>query len=213
MAKIVSHLPLTYMWFLKHLCGNPKTVLDLGCGDGELMQTIVDKKWKITGVDIYDKSLKKAKAKGIYEELIKGDLVKTCEKLAKDKKKFDLVFCSQVIEHISRKEGEKILGLAEKLSKDKIYFGTPRGFMNQPEEFIKGNPYQYHKSGWTIEDFKKRGYKVYGIGFYPSWRENGLARSSKKAFAFLGVIVSYLFSALTIFFPSFAAGIMAIKQK
>ena len=175
-SKWISSVPFTYMWYLKMLVDSPKTVLDLGCGNGGLMKQIYSRDWKITGIDIYEKSLKQADKLGIYEKLIKGDLVKVCNGLVRGRKKFDLVFCSQVIEHVSKEDGGKLLDLAEKLARKRIYFGTPRGFMNQPGVFIKGNPYQHHKSGWSLDEFKKRGYKVFGIGFYPIWSEKGLAR-------------------------------------
>mgnify|MGYP001587164300 CR=1 FL=1 len=213
MAKFVSFIPFVYSWYLRVLAGSPKTVLDMGCGDGTLMEGIAGNNWKITGIDIYEKDILNAKKKGIYEKLIKGDLVRETKRLVKQEKKYDLVFCSQVIEHITKKEGRKLLDLAEKLTKKRIYFGTPRGFMRQPEVFLKGNPYQYHKSGWSIEDFTSRGYRVYGIGFNPVWSEKGPGRS-KNIFIFLvASLVSYVLTPLVFFVPSLASGIMAVKDK
>lgn len=200
------------MWILKKIAGNPKTVLDIGCGDGEIMSIIGDKKWKVTGIDIYADSLQQAKATGMYKELIKGDLIKECEKLIHQKKKYDLVFCSQVIEHITKKEGKTLLDLADKLAKKKIYFGTPLGFMHQPHIFIKGNPHQHHKSGWELEDFQKKGYTVHGVGFRPIWSESGLARTENKFFELILTIIGFLSSPFVYYFPKTAAGILATKE-
>ncbi|HEX7042066.1 MAG TPA: class I SAM-dependent methyltransferase [Patescibacteria group bacterium] len=213
MRGIFTYLPFGYMWYLKKLSGNPKTVLDLGCGDGKIMSIIADDDWEVTGIDIFSKSLKKAEKTGVYKKLIKGDLVRTAKKLVQQRKKYDLVFCSQVIEHITRKQGEEILSLSDKLAKSRIYFGTPRGFMNQPEVFIGDNPYQYHKSGWSLDDFRERGYRVYGVGFNLSWSEEGLARSKSKVVMTIATIVSYLMSPIVYIMPSFGAGIMAVKDK
>ena len=195
------------------LAGSPKTFLDMGCGDGTLMGGIAGSDWKITGIDIYEKDILNAKKKGIYKKLIKGDLVKVAKELAKQKKRYDLVFCSQVIEHITKKEGEELLGLAEKLAKKRIYFGTPRGFMKQPEVFLKGNPYQYHKSGWPIKDFTQRGYRVYGIGFNPVWAEEGLGRSKNILIFSIASLISYILAPVIFFVPRLASGIMAVKDK
>ena len=211
--RLLRYLPFSYMWCLSVLVGSPKTVLDIGCGEGDLMDEIANNDWKITGIDIYEKSLKEARKKKIYKELIKGEIVKVCQKLEKQGKKFDLVFCSQVIEHIKKSDGEKLLSVSEKLAKGRIYFGTPRGFMEQPKVFLKGNPYQIHRSGWQINDFLKRGYKVYGVGFYPVWSENGWARHPSRVIATLAAIISFLFSPLVFFIPTFGSGIMAIKYK
>lgn len=201
------------MWYLKGLMGNPKTVLDIGCGEGNLMVVLFDTSWDITGIDIYKSSLAKAKKKKIYTKLIQGDIETVCRRLVKSKKKFDLVFCSQVIEHIDKKKGERLLGLADKLAKKRVYFGTPRGYMNQPEEFIKGNPYQVHRSGWSLEDFTSKGFKVYGVGFMPMWSENGLARSENKFVQAFANVISFLVSPLSYVFPEIASGIMAVKEK
>lgn len=212
LSDILIHVPFSYMWTLKTIAGNPKTVLDIGCGEGDIMQIISEKKWKVTGIDIYADSLKAAKQKGVYSELIKGDLIKVCEKLIKEKKKYDLVFCSQVIEHITKKDGNRLLELADKLAKKRIYFGTPLGFMHQPHEFIKGNPHQHHKSGWELEEFTKRGYKVNGVGFKPIWSESGLGRTENPLWRFILTAVGYLVSPFVYFVPTTAAGILAVKD-
>jgi SAM-dependent methyltransferase len=211
-SDILIHVPFSYMRTLKKIAGDPKTVLDIGCGEGEIMQIISDPSWKVTGIDIYPDSLKAAKKTGVYTELIKGDLIKVCEKLIKEKIKYDLVFCSQVIEHITKEDGEKLLELADKLAKKRIYFGTPLGFMHQPHEFIKGNPHQHHKSGWELEEFTKRGYTVHGVGFKPIWSESGLGRTENKLFRIVLTVVGYAISPFVYYFPNTAAGILAVKD-
>lgn len=200
------------MWILSNIAGDPKTVIDLGCGEGKIMEIISKEGWDITGIDIHNESIKKAKTTGIYKKLIKGNIVTVCKQLVKEKKQYDLVFCSQVIEHITRKDGLQILNLAEKLAKKRIFFGTPSGFMHQPEVFIKGNPHQHHKSGWSDKDFKSRGYKVYGIGFKPLWSEHGMARTSNKVFEFFLTFVGFLLNPLIFYRTNLAAGILAIKD-
>lgn len=212
-SQVLKQIPFTYMWMLKKIAGNPKTVIDLGCGDGSIMKIVGDKSWEITGIDIYTKSIQEAKKTGMYKTLVKGNLASVAMQLVKEKKKYDLVFCSQVIEHITRKDGEKILDLSEKLAKQRIFFGTPNGFMHQPEIFIKGNPHQHHKSGWEISDFEKRGYKVYGVGLKQLWSEDGVARTNNKVVEFFITLVAFLFNPLVYYFPSTAAGILAIKDK
>lgn len=209
--KIIT--PFSYMWILRRAIGNPKTILDLGCGDGNLMTVVAQgKDWEITGVDIFPESLKKAKKKGIYRNLIYGDILKTVRNLNKRRSKYDVVFFSQVIEHISRGKGEKVLSEIEKLAKERIIIGTPRGFMVQPEEFLGDNPFQNHRSGWSQEDFLNRGYKVYGVGFSPVWSESGLARTRSIPIFVLGTLLAYLFSPIVYFFPSLGSGLLCVKE-
>lgn len=212
MRLLKIYTPFTYMWVLRKIIGNPKTVLDLGCGDGELMKIIGDKSWEMEGIDIYPRSIEKAMKTGMYNKIYKGDLSKIASKLTKQKKKYDVVFCSQVIEHITRKDGEAILDAAEKLAIKRIYFGTPRGFMTQPEDYIQGNPHQKHKSGWYIDDFTQRGYTVYGVGLPFAWSEGGKARGSNKLASLIIAGLSYIMAPVLLFFPQYAAGMMAVKK-
>ncbi len=214
--KIIDNLklilPFSYMWLLRTSIGNPKTVLDLGCGDGTLMGFLSKgEKWQITGIDIYQKAIEGARKRNTYYKLIRGDLLKTIQN-NNLKSKYDVVFFSQVIEHVTRNQGEKILDEIEKLAKKRIIVGTPRGFMEQPHEFLDGNPHQVHKSGWSIEDFSSRGYKVYGVGFLPIWSHHGLGRNANIFRKIISNIISYLMSPIVYFSPSLAAGVIAIKE-
>lgn len=211
--KLKITLPFSYMKLLRDFVGEAKTILDLGCEDGRLLTLLSDgKDWKVTGVDIFQKNVNKAAKRKIYVKAIKGDILEISKKLIREKKKFDVVFCSQVIEHIDRKKGEEFLGLVDKLAKEKIIIGTPRGFMEQPHAFLGDNPHQVHKSGWSEDDFRRRGYKVYGIGFGPVWSEEGLGRTYSKPLALLASIISYAFSPIVYYFPFLAAGILCTKE-
>lgn len=210
--ELKFRLPFSYMWLLRVSIGHPKTVLDLGCGDGSLIEFLSEgKKWKITGIDIYKKAIESARKRNIYYKLIQGDLLKTLK--SNSRLKYDVIFFSQVIEHVIRSNGEKILDEIEKLAEKRIIVGTPRGFMEQPHEFLDGNPNQVHKSGWSIEDFTSRGYKVYGVGFLPIWSHDGLGRNANFFTMVLSNIISYLMSPVVYFFPALGAGIIAIKDK
>jgi len=209
--KIVT--PFSYMWILRHHIGNPNTILDLGCGDGSLMAVLSQgKNWQIVGIDIYEDSLNRAKSKKIYQKLIKGDVLTSVRSLGKSSKKYDVVFFSQVIEHIQKNKGEKVLNEIEKLAINKVIVGTPKGFMKQPQEFLGDNPHQIHQSGWVKGDFQSRGYKVFGIGFLPIWSEFGLARTKNKLHFALYTLTAYLLSPVIYFFPRLGAGLLCIKD-
>ena len=211
--KLKITLPYSYMKLLRDSIGDAKTILDLGCEDGRLLSLLSDgKNWEVTGVDIFQANINRAAKKKIFVKVIKGDIVKTSKKLIKEEKKYDVVFCSQVIEHLGRKDGEELLSMVDKLAKKKVIMGTPRGFMEQPEAFLGNNPHQVHKSGWTEDDFRKRGYKVYGVGFGPVWSEEGLGRTYSKSITILANIISYIFSPIVFYLPSLASGIICIKK-
>lgn len=202
------------MWLLRQSLGNPKTILDLGCGDGNLMELLAEgKKWKVTGVDIYAKNVKAASKRSIFIKVFKADIIKFVKQQIIKKKKYDVVFCSQVIEHIGRKKGEELLTLIDSIARRRIIMGTPRDFMEQPQSYLRNNPHQIHKSGWSEEDFRKKGYKVFGIGFFPLWSEEGLIRiNNNRVVVLFYFVASFLFSPVVYFIPKIAAGILCIKN-
>lgn len=211
--KLKISIPFSYMYILRQSLGESKTILDLGCEDGKLMELLSEgKDWQITGVDIFAKNVAVAAKRKKFVEVFRGDVVSISKKLIKEKKKYDVVFCSQVIEHIDRKAGEELLSLVDKLAKKRIVMGTPRGFMEQPAAFLGENPHQIHKSGWSEGDFRNRGYKIYGIGFGPVWSESGIGRSRSKSTVLISGVLSYLFSPIVYYIPFLAAGILCIKD-
>lgn len=211
--KLKITIPFAYMWLLRRSIGDADTILDLGCEHGELMELLsYEKDWKITGVDIFKKNADIALQRQKFVKVFVGDIVAISKKLIKGKKKYDVVFCSQVIEHLDRKKGEELLKIAGKLAKKRIIFGTPRGFMEQPAIFLGDNPHQVHKSGWSVEDFKVRGYKVYGIGFSPIWAECGFARNTNEMYFIFLTLLGFFLSPIVYFFPNIGAGILCIKD-
>ena len=65
------NLPFSYIWLLRTSIGNPLTILDLGCGDGSLMELLSKgKRWQTTGIDIYQKAIETARKRKIYHKLI-----------------------------------------------------------------------------------------------------------------------------------------------
>ncbi|TSC87775.1 MAG: Uncharacterized protein G01um10147_461 [Microgenomates group bacterium Gr01-1014_7] len=202
------------MWLLRQSLGNPKTILDLGCGDGNLMELLADgKEWQVTGVDLYAKNVKIASKRSTFTKVYKADIVKFVKQEIIKRKKYDVVFCSQVIEHLDYKRGEELLSLIESIARQRVIIGTPREFMKQPHGYLGDNPHQVHKSGWSEEDFRKRGYKVFGIGFSPLWSEAGLIRiNHNRVLISFYFAVSFLLSPIVYFIPKIAAGILCIKN-
>lgn len=207
------NLPFQYIWSLKTSIGINKTILDLGCGDGSLMELLSrGEKWQITGVDIYQKYLQRARKRKIYKKLIRGNVLRivTQNKLHI---KFDAVFFSHVLEHLNKKEGKQVIDKIESLAKKRIVIALPRGFMEQPHEFLDENPHQVHKSGWDIEEFTSRGYRVVGVGFWPIWSYNGLGRNANLFRKIIANAISYLMSPIVYFIPTLGSGIIAVKEK
>lgn len=71
-------------------------MLDVGCGNGEFTELFKMPGREIFGIDIVKKNVESAKAKGINAQVCNL----SSEKLPFKDKEFDIVLCSEVIEHI-----------------------------------------------------------------------------------------------------------------
>lgn len=212
LEKIMINIPFSYLGLFRRSLGNPKTILDLGCGDGTFMAALTKgKKYKIVGVDIFEDVVNRAKALGIYDLVIKGDVVGESKKMVQQKKHFDTIFCCQLIEHMSQEEGERLLSILDQLATERIVIATPRGLV-EAEDLSGHNPHRHHISGWTIEAFAKRGYTVYGLGFKYGLPESGISKINNKIIAYAYMVRTFLMSPFVYLFPSLGAGILAIKK-
>lgn len=212
--SILKSIPFSYHWIVRSALGSElKTILDLGCGGGEFMRDIsIGENWDIIGVDLHERSIKKARKSGLYKQVLKGDVRYLPKSISK--KKFDAIFSSQVLEHLSKKDSLKALRSWEKLAKKRIVVSTPVGFVEyEPiEKKSEINPLQKHKSGWTIKEFIKRGYKVHGQGARLIYGPYGLARKTSNKFLFLWGFLSYILSPAVYFLPNLGL-IMVCSKK
>lgn len=77
-------------------------------------------------------------------------------------KSIDAVYLIDVIEHLPKEEGMKLLKMTEKIVRKQIIIFTPLGFVKQEvldggkdAWGLNGAKYQEHKSGWIPENFDK----------------------------------------------------------
>jgi len=134
-------------------------ILDCGIGHGEWAFRIrTDPRFNgrpiIVGLDLHEPYLLKQNELGLYDELYNCNVLN----IPYQDNFFDIVIASEIIEHLSREDGFKMMDEIERVSRKLVIITTPRGFMKQ--EAAEGNNHQEHRSGWHSTDFKKRGYSV-----------------------------------------------------
>lgn len=170
---IIQGLP----WFLRSFfpCSMPGkivqklrekegSVLDVGCGTGALFASLRLKRSITVGVDIFQPDLIKATRYGAYSDLVIADV----RFLPFKRKSFENVLCSEVIEHLPKEEGHKLVTSLETIAKRFVVLTTPVGFY--PQKASPDNPYQAHISGWASSEMKELGFEVVRVGF----REAGI---------------------------------------
>ena len=182
-----------------------KTVLDVGCGSWSPLAN-VKKSFYSVGVDIHKPSVDEIKKKKIHDEYKVGDVLKI-SKFFKPKS-FDAVIALDAVEHFKKKDGLSLIKQMETIAKKKVIILTPYGFTKQSP--VDGNPFQEHKSGWNIADFKKPGYKIYGMRGLRFIRTGEYATIKLKPWFFWGLI-STLSQFFTYYFPQSAYQLFAVK--
>jgi hypothetical protein len=69
--------------------------------------------------------------------------------------RFEAVYLLDVIEHMEKWEGRKVLELAQRVATVQVVVYTPHGFKEQTTDAwgYGGDYWQTHRSGWTPDDF------------------------------------------------------------
>lgn len=139
------------------------TAIDIGCGDyrSDVAKQVLEIPFKeITCVEGYKKDFDTMVEKTFQAKKVTPILGFVPDVLPTLKGKYDIAFAFDVIEHLTKEEGEKALDWLDKHIKGKIMIFVP----DEPEgfhrDFNDGNELQKHISYWREEDFTKRGYTV-----------------------------------------------------
>jgi len=89
---------IRYDAILKRIPSKTRTVLDLGCGDGFLSCRIAERGYQVTSVDLSSNRLKRFKEQA--DRLNIQQIVSDIAKVDLPSESFDLIVCSEVIEHL-----------------------------------------------------------------------------------------------------------------
>lgn len=154
-VSLAKYTPYGLYALLRKQLADCESVLDLGCGEGSIIQFFSAQR-TVVGVDRYEPSLRQAVAGRRYTGVVLADIAA----IPFLPGSFDAVTCFDLIEHFSEEEGCRLLPLIESLASKKVIVYTPNGFVPQGADV---NPWQLHRSGWEVDDFLARGYRVYGI--------------------------------------------------
>lgn len=193
----------TYVHLLNRELRGCKSVLELGCGKNSPLRH-VKKKWHAVGVDLFEDAINESKTRSIHDEYVIGDVLNVDFK----ERSFDAVIALDLIEHLKKEEGYKLLEHMQKFARKKVIIFTPNGFLEQG--VLENNPFQQHHSGWSAQEMQKRGFRVYGVNGLKFLRgERARIKYSPKIVFEAISIISQIF---TYFFPSHSFQIFCVKR-
>ena len=133
------------------------TVLDVGCGLS-LKSQYIEADIRV-GIDIYRPFLERIEAEVPYVA-INADAMELDRLFLP--RSFDLVLVLDVLEHLEKSDGLRLLEMAEKIARVAVIVETPKGYIPQNIDVwgYDGHTYQTHRCGWEPQEFINRGYQV-----------------------------------------------------
>ena len=134
-----------------------KTVLDIGCGAAPTLRQLGVS--YCVGLEGYRPEFEAAQRLKTQDEIICGDLRNLTHYFQPGQ--FDACIALDVIEHLPKEDGLKLMRNMELIAKRKVVFFTPNGFL--PQKQAADSDLQAHFSGWEAEEMKGHGYDVVGM--------------------------------------------------
>jgi SAM-dependent methyltransferase len=196
-----------FVLMLEKECAGCESLLDVGCGSDSPVRAFSKKIPRVVGVDNFQPSIDKSRAAGIHNEYRKMDVLLMDEEFPPES--FDVVLALDLIEHLDKKDGFRLIESMERLAKRKVIIFTPNGFLEQHE--FDGNLSQVHVSGWEIDEMRAMGFRVKGVHGWKGVRGECANIKWKPQKFWVGVSVLSL--PWTTRHPRHAYHILCIKDK
>jgi 2-polyprenyl-3-methyl-5-hydroxy-6-metoxy-1,4-benzoquinol methylase len=151
-----------------------ETVLDVGCGGSSPLRYLGG--FKLVGVDGYAPAVEEAKLRRTHDEVVHADVLKLG--LLLKGLKFEACVALDLIEHLKKEDGYRLLDDLEHLATRKVIISTPNGFLPQKSH---GGDLQEHLSGWNTQEMRQRGYEVIGMTARNLYAANTIESGGNRA--------------------------------
>ena len=135
------------------------SLLDVGCGERSPISFFTKRLAYTVGVDAFEPAIAKSRALGIHDDYRCMNVL-DIEKEIPDRS-FDCTVALDLIEHLTKEDGLRLLRAMERIARRKVVVFTPQGFL--PQHAVGGNEFQRHLSGWEVDEMRGMGYRVIGI--------------------------------------------------
>jgi SAM-dependent methyltransferase len=195
-----------YARLIERAVGDAGSLLDVGCGTRSPVRSFSRRPARLVGVEVHGPTAELARADGLYDEVVTADA--RALNMLFEPSSFDVILAADVLEHLEHDEGRTLLVAMEHVACKRVVVFTPNGFVPQSER--EGNPFQIHRSGWTVGELRRLGYRtsgVHGLRFLRGEEAHIRWRPSR-----VWALVSDLTQPLTRSVPTLAYHLLAVKD-
>jgi len=134
-----------------------QSALDVGCGTSPAMRQIGIP--RLVGLEGYEPSIQEAKKLNTHDEIVRGDVRELTKYFRPGQ--FDACVGLDVIEHLAKEDGLKMMKAMETVAAKRVILFTPCGFL--PQRHAANDDLQEHLSGWDPGEMTGYGYRVTGF--------------------------------------------------
>jgi hypothetical protein len=158
------------------------------------------------GAEGYPPSFEEATRQRTHDRLVKCDVRSLSSQFKAGE--FDACVALDVIEHLTKEDGLKLMADMERIARKKVIFFTPSGFL--PQRHTSSDDLQEHLSGWEASEMERLGYRTTGALGSKSLRGEYHALKGRPAI-FWGTVSFISQLAWIESHPAQAAAILCVK--
>jgi SAM-dependent methyltransferase len=189
--------------------------LDCACGYGKwgfltrVWLNLSGKHGYVVGCDIWVPYLKFCKQHHVYDDEVRCD----ARAIPFRDQSFDIVFACEVLEHLSKFQGRKMISEVERVMAKRLVMTTPNGLY--PQDTSDGNQFQKHRSAWSSIELQGLGFEVVGVGGFPTSKKSLLLRlfGRESGLTALSSLVLLFASLLSTRIPRLGTMLVACKTR
>jgi len=206
--RVRGYIPFTNWWLLERkLDRSAETILDLGCGRGKQMRFLNRKKQFYTvGVDLFDPYLDECRKDSNYKCVVKCDI----RHLPYGDNSFDVVMCLDVLEHLGKDDGDRLVCDMVRIARKQVLIQTPVGSYDW--RGIHGNPLNRHIHVWSVAELQAYKFSgMYGRSLRGMCGDSGWSRRIPGSLRWLwDTVVAILVGCVVYFRPEWAGSVLCV---
>ena len=181
------------------------SVLDVGCGFSPLLRQLGVS--HAAGIEGYQPAFEKAQQLKTHDQIVLGDVRELLRHFSEGQ--FDACIAMDVIEHLPKEDGLRLMHDMEKIAKKKVIFFTPNAILLYRHSVNRD--LQEPLCGWEAGEVKGYGYEVAGM-LGPKKLRGEYHALLRRPMIFWGM-VSFLSQIFRIrHHPEKAAAILCVKK-